>query len=62
MSENAISASLRLLQRFAGIKETGIMDIETEKLIKTPRCRMPDFGPADKAKRKRRWVHQGLKW
>ena len=62
MSEDTISVSIKRLQRFAGLNETGVLDNETATLINTPRCGMPDFGPKDNAKRKRRWVQQGSKW
>jgi hypothetical protein len=53
-----------MLQRLGNITENGKLDDpELLKLIGTSRCGVPDFGPADKAKRrKRRYVLHGSKW
>ena len=57
-----IEESIKRLQRFADIPETGIMDKKTVELIQTPRCGMADFGPSDNARRKRRFTLQGSTW
>ena len=47
----------------AGKPETGkVDDPAVLALIEKPRCGVPDTGPADKAKRKRRYTAQGSKW
>jgi len=61
-SEDNLMDSIKRLQRFAEIPETGVMDEQTKKLINTPRCGLPDFGPSDNAKRKRRFTLQGSTW
>ena len=61
-SETKLSVGLQKLQRFAGLKETGVLDDETKKLMNTSRCGVADFGPTDNAKRKRRFVLQGTTW
>ena len=61
-SEDDLSMSLKRLQRFANIPETGVMDAQTRELINTPRCGLPDFGPSDNARRKRRFTLQGSTW
>ncbi|XP_024913657.1 matrix metalloproteinase-17 [Cynoglossus semilaevis] len=55
------------MQRFGGIKETGVLDSKTIKLMSTPRCSLPDIvGGEDMLKRKRRrrkrYALSGLKW
>ena len=60
--EEDLSMSLKRLQRFANIPETGVMDEQTRKFMNTPRCGVPDFGPSDNARRKRRFVLQGSTW
>lgn len=53
-----------MLQRMGNIPENGALnDPALLKLIGTDRCGVPDVGPADKAKRRRRrYVLQGSKW
>ncbi|XP_053222739.1 matrix metalloproteinase-17-like isoform X2 [Podarcis raffonei] len=38
----AVTSAIRVMQRFAGIAETGIPDDATLALIRTPRCSLPD--------------------
>ncbi|XP_053125017.1 matrix metalloproteinase-17-like [Hemicordylus capensis] len=38
----AVTSAIRIMQRFAGIAETGIPDDATLALIRTPRCSLPD--------------------
>uniref|UniRef100_A0A667WS13 Matrix metallopeptidase 17b n=1 Tax=Myripristis murdjan TaxID=586833 RepID=A0A667WS13_9TELE len=38
----AVTHAIRSMQRFAGLKETGVVDEETMALMKTPRCSLPD--------------------
>lgn len=53
---------IKQLQEFAGLKVTGKIDEETVKLIKSPRCSMPDFGPSDKMKRRKRYALHHSEW
>lgn len=62
MSQEDLVQSLRRLQRFAGLNETGILDAATIKLMGQSRCGMPDVGASDSAKRRRRYVLQGTSW
>ena len=55
-----VSKSIKHLQKFAGLEETGVLNEETIKLIKTPRC--GDKDPQDYDRRKRRYVLEGSKW
>ncbi|ETE71750.1 Matrix metalloproteinase-17, partial [Ophiophagus hannah] len=41
----AVTTALRVMQRFAGIAETGILDNATLSLIRMPRCALPDITP-----------------
>ena len=61
-SEEDLSMSIKKLQRFANIPETGVMDEQTREFMNSPRCGMPDLGPSDNAKRKRRFSLHGTTW
>ncbi|XP_070621519.1 matrix metalloproteinase-17-like isoform X2 [Erythrolamprus reginae] len=58
----AVTTALRVMQRFAGIAETGILDEATLSLIRMPRCAVPDIIPSSptelplkESARKKRW-------
>ncbi|KAJ8245858.1 hypothetical protein GJAV_G00261060 [Gymnothorax javanicus] len=59
-----IEKGIRQMQRFAGLKETGMLDKETLALMATPRCSLPDIvGPEDMLKKRRkRYALSGLRW
>ncbi|KAK3719198.1 hypothetical protein QZH41_011746 [Actinostola sp. cb2023] len=58
-----LQQAVKMFQRMGGIPETGKLDDpELLALIEKPRCGVPDFGPADNAKRKRRHTLQGSYW
>lgn len=62
-SHDELVEAVKKLQRMGGIPETGKLDDpELLKLLEKPRCGMPDFGPSDNAKRKRRYTLQGSYW
>ncbi|XP_008281497.1 matrix metalloproteinase-17 [Stegastes partitus] len=65
-TKEGIEEAIRVMQRFGGIQETGIIDDETLKLMSTPRCSLPDIvGGEDMRRRKRRrkrYALSGLKW
>ncbi|XP_047232236.1 matrix metalloproteinase-25 [Girardinichthys multiradiatus] len=65
-TKEGIEQAIRVMQRFGGIQETGLMDSETLKLMSTPRCSLPDIvGGEDMRRRKRRrkrYALSGLKW
>lgn len=61
-SMDDIEGSIKKLQRFANIPETGVIDKTTVEQMQKPRCGMADFGPSDMARRKRRFTLQGSTW
>nr|XP_040032138.1 matrix metalloproteinase-25 [Gasterosteus aculeatus aculeatus] len=65
-TKEGIEKAIRLMQRFGGVQESGILDAQTLKLMSTPRCSLPDIvGTEDMLKRRRRrrrYALSGLKW
>ncbi|XP_057681210.1 matrix metalloproteinase-17 isoform X1 [Corythoichthys intestinalis] len=65
-TKEGIEKAIRVMQRFGGVQETGVLDDETLKLMSTPRCSLPDIvGSEDmlkKRKRRKRYALSGLKW
>ncbi|XP_077482587.1 uncharacterized protein mmp25b [Stigmatopora argus] len=65
-TKDGIEKAIRVMQRFGGVQETGVLDDETLKLMSTPRCSLPDIvGSEDmlrKRRRRRRYALSGLKW
>ncbi|CAG5907277.1 unnamed protein product [Menidia menidia] len=65
-TKEGIENAIRVMQRFGGVQETGLLDSETLKLMTTPRCSLPDIvGGEDMRKRRRRrkrYALSGLKW
>ena len=57
-----LDRGIKQLQEFAGLEVTGKLDEATVKLIKTPRCSVPDFGPSDKMKRRKRYAIHDTEW
>nr|XP_019944783.1 PREDICTED: matrix metalloproteinase-17-like isoform X1 [Paralichthys olivaceus] len=70
----AVTNAVRIMQRFAGLKDTGIVDEETMALMNSPRCSMPDQEEPSKSpdnqerrnKRRRRtismWTRRNINW
>nr|XP_033488511.1 matrix metalloproteinase-17b [Epinephelus lanceolatus]XP_033488512.1 matrix metalloproteinase-17b [Epinephelus lanceolatus]XP_033488513.1 matrix metalloproteinase-17b [Epinephelus lanceolatus] len=72
----AVTNAVRAMQRFAGLKDTGVVDEETTALMNSPRCSLPDQGDPSKIpanqkggntrRRKRRaiamWTHRNINW
>ncbi|XP_071776167.1 matrix metalloproteinase-17b [Centroberyx gerrardi] len=72
----AVTHAVRAMQRFAGLKETGVVDEETMALMKSPRCSLPDQEessrpPVDQEgrslrRRRRRaasmWTRRNINW
>ena len=51
-----------MLQRYAGLRETGQFDAATIAMMGKSRCGVADFGKADNARRKKRFTLQGTYW
>lgn len=60
-TEESVRTSLSELQQFAGIPVTGRLDDATVKLLRTPRCGLPDKIVQTSGRRKR-FTLQGEKW
>ncbi|KAM4715757.1 matrix metalloproteinase-17 [Anableps anableps] len=64
-TKEGIEQAIRVMQRFGGIQETGLIDSATLKLMSTPRCSLPDIiGGEDMRRRRRRkrYALSGVKW
>ncbi|KAM8730471.1 matrix metalloproteinase-17 [Acanthopagrus schlegelii] len=64
-TKDGLEKAIRVMQRFGGVQETGVLDQETLKLMSTPRCSLPDIvGSEDMLRRRRRkrYALSGLKW
>ncbi|KAE8278185.1 Matrix metalloproteinase-17 [Larimichthys crocea] len=72
----AVTNAVKSMQRFAGLKDSGVVDEETMALMNSPRCSLPDQGepsqsPANSKarniKRRRRraismWTRRNINW
>lgn len=64
-TKEGIEKAIRVMQRFGGVPETGILDDHTLGLMSKPRCSLPDIvGSEDmlRKRRRRRYALSGLKW
>ena len=61
-TKDDLITGIKKLQKFFGLKVTGTMNEETMKMIKTPRCGLPDVGLSDKMKRRKRYVLHHSEW
>lgn len=63
-TEDSVRRAIMELQRFGGLPETGHVDEKTAKLMRTPRCGLPDYVPSSlsRSRRKKRFTVQGQKW
>lgn len=63
LSNDDVTFAVKNLQHVRGLKETGsLQDPDTVSLVDGKRCAVPDFGPADNARRKRRYATHGTAW
>jgi len=56
----AIVSAVKIFQRYAGLKQSGLFDKATIAKLKAPRCGMSDKKAL--SSRAKRYVHQGSKW
>ncbi|KAF6725969.1 Matrix metalloproteinase-17 [Oryzias melastigma] len=62
-TKEALTRAIKAMQKFGGLKVTGLLDQATLGLMKTPRCSLPDVSEVDVAtRRKRRSSSQQNKW
>ena len=64
-TKQKLESAIKKFQKYANLKETGLLDKQTLRMMKVPRCGHPDIVRNDSlsdAKRKRRYALQGSKW
>ncbi|XP_016085061.1 matrix metalloproteinase-17-like [Sinocyclocheilus grahami] len=62
-TKEALTRAIKAMQRFGGLKETGVLDQATLGLMKTPRCSLPDMSEPDmSAGRRKRALAPQNKW
>lgn len=61
-SQQDLEKSIKMLQRYGGLPETGKLDAATIKLMGESRCGVSDFGKTDNTRRKKRYTLQGSRW
>uniref|UniRef100_A0A3Q2PBM1 Matrix metallopeptidase 17 n=1 Tax=Fundulus heteroclitus TaxID=8078 RepID=A0A3Q2PBM1_FUNHE len=69
-TKEALTKAIKAMQKFGGLKETGVLDQATLGLMKTPRCSLPDVSQAEVTtmRRKRsltpqnKWNKRHLSW
>uniref|UniRef100_A0A8C0IV72 Peptidase metallopeptidase domain-containing protein n=1 Tax=Chelonoidis abingdonii TaxID=106734 RepID=A0A8C0IV72_CHEAB len=55
--------AVRMMQKFAGLQETGILDDRTLAMMDQPRCSLPDIiGTSELMRRRKRYAHSGSVW
>ncbi|XP_036406886.1 matrix metalloproteinase-17b [Megalops cyprinoides] len=70
----AVTQAVKAMQKFAGLKDTGVVDEDTLNLMRTPRCSLPDEDvkhthsldsqmPLHRQKRgTSTWTHRNINW
>ncbi|XP_074854503.1 matrix metalloproteinase-25 [Carettochelys insculpta] len=62
-SQEGLRDAVRMMQRFAGLQETGVLDEETLGMMTQPRCSLPDIvGTSELMRRRKRYAHSGSVW
>ncbi|XP_070780877.1 matrix metalloproteinase-17 [Enoplosus armatus] len=69
-TKEALTKAIKAMQKFGGLKETGVFDQATLGLMRTPRCSLPDVSEAEgtMGRRKRsltpqnKWNKRHLSW
>lgn len=63
LTNDDVTLAVKNLQHMRGLAETGsLQDSDTAALVDVKRCAVPDFGPSDTARRKRRYAVHGTVW
>ncbi|XP_077164493.1 matrix metalloproteinase-17 isoform X2 [Paroedura picta] len=66
-TQEELTKAIMAMQQFGGLEATGILDEATLKLMRTPRCSLPDLSESE-ARRKRhvqvvtKWSKRNLSW
>uniref|UniRef100_A0A8C6V5M7 Matrix metallopeptidase 17a n=1 Tax=Neogobius melanostomus TaxID=47308 RepID=A0A8C6V5M7_9GOBI len=67
-TNEALTKAIRAMQKFGGLKETGVLDQATLGLMKIPRCSLPDVSEMTVGRRRRstpplnKWSKKHLSW
>lgn len=63
-NNTSVQIALKKFQKYAGLNETGILDEDTLRIMKLPRCGHPDILENEllNSTRRRRYALQGSKW
>ncbi|CAG5867309.1 unnamed protein product [Menidia menidia] len=69
-TKEALTKAIKAMQKFGGLRETGVLDQATLGLMKTPRCSLPDMSDSEviTGRRKRsanpqnKWNKRHLSW
>ena len=63
-TQQDLEKSIKMLQRYGGLAETGQLDADTIALMGKSRCGVADFGnyKSDNTRRKKRYTLQGSYW
>ncbi|KAK9391511.1 MMP17: Matrix metallopeptidase 17 [Crotalus adamanteus] len=59
-TQEELTKAIMVMQQFGGLEATGVLDEATFKLMKTPRCSLPDL--AEAKSRKKRYTQGANKW
>ncbi|GAB0098424.1 matrix metalloproteinase-2-like [Sergentomyia squamirostris] len=62
LSEQAVIDAVKMVQRYGGLAETGVVHEETLKLMTLPRCGVRDRKSEDAGERRKRFVVAGRGW
>ncbi|XP_072839332.2 matrix metalloproteinase-17 [Pogona vitticeps] len=61
-TQEELAKAIMAMQQFGGLEATGILDEATLKLMKTPRCSLPDLSELKARRRKKRHAQPVTKW
>jgi len=63
LSADEFKKAIKLMQKYANIPQTGILDAKTIEKIEAPRCGLPDVTDNDlRSHRWKRFATYGTKW